>query len=51
MKIWTGGRLVVERLVDDDPNLEFYHACSHFLGVAIVSRFALRLPVLVSHGA
>ena len=32
MKNWTGGRLVVERLADDDPNLEFYHACSHFLG-------------------
>lgn len=32
MKNWTGGRLVVERLADDDPNVEFYHACSHFLG-------------------
>lgn len=32
MKNWTAGRLVVERLADDDPNLEFYHACSHFLG-------------------
>ena len=28
MKNWPGGRLVVERLADDDPNLEFYHACS-----------------------
>lgn len=32
MKNWSGGRLVVERLPDDDPNVEFYHACSHFLG-------------------
>ncbi len=32
MKRWTGGRLVVERLPDDDPDLEFYHATSHFLG-------------------
>lgn len=32
MKNWSGGRLVVERLPDDDPDLEFYHACSHFLG-------------------
>jgi hypothetical protein len=29
---WSGGRPVVERLADDDPDLEFYHACSHFLG-------------------
>jgi hypothetical protein len=29
---WTGGRMVVERLPDDDPHLEFYHATSHFLG-------------------
>ena len=34
MKTWTGGRLVIERLADDDPNLEFYHACSHFLGTS-----------------
>ena len=32
MKTWTGGRLVVERLADDDPDLEFYHAVSHFQG-------------------
>ena len=32
MKNWTGGQLVIERLADDDPDLEFYHACSHFLG-------------------
>ena len=32
MKNWTGGRMVVERLPDDDPDVEFYHACSHFLG-------------------
>ena len=32
LKTWTGGRLVVERLPDDDPHLEFYHACSHFQG-------------------
>lgn len=32
MKNWTSGRLVVERLADDNPDLEFYHACAHFLG-------------------
>ena len=32
MKNWTGGRLVVERLQDDAPNSEFYHARAHFVG-------------------
>ncbi len=32
MKNWSGGQLVIQRLEDDDPDLEFYHACSHFLG-------------------
>lgn len=29
---WTGGKVVVDRLPDDDPDLEFYHAASHFMG-------------------
>jgi hypothetical protein len=32
MKNWSGGQLVIERQPDDNPDLEFYHACSHFLG-------------------
>ena len=32
MQHWTGGQAVVQRLPDDDPDLEFYHACSHFIG-------------------
>ena len=29
---WTGGRIVVDRRADDDPDLEFYHAAAHFIG-------------------
>jgi hypothetical protein len=32
LKTWGGGTWIVQRLPDDDPNLEFYHAASHFLG-------------------
>jgi hypothetical protein len=32
MMTWTGGRIVAQREEDDDPDLEFYHACSHFQG-------------------
>lgn len=32
LKTWGGGMSVIQRQADDDPNLEFYHATSHFLG-------------------
>ena len=32
LKTWGGGTWVIRRQGDDDPNLEFYHATSHFLG-------------------
>ena len=32
MTSWSGGQMVVERLADDDVDLEFYHASSHFRG-------------------
>lgn len=32
LKTWGGGAWAILRQPDDDPNLEFYHATSHFLG-------------------
>ena len=32
LKNWGGGIYVIQHQQDDDPNLEFYHATSHFLG-------------------
>jgi len=32
LKTWTGGTWAVQLQPDDDRNLEFYHATSHFLG-------------------
>ena len=32
LETWGGGTWVIQRQADDDPNLEFYHATSHFLG-------------------
>ena len=32
MKKWSGGQLVIQRLPDDSPDLEFYHAASHMRG-------------------
>jgi len=32
LETWGGGTWAIRRQSDDDPNLEFYHAASHFLG-------------------
>lgn len=32
LETWNGGTMVIQRQADDDPNIEFYHATSHFLG-------------------
>lgn len=32
LETWGGGTWAILRQADDDPNLEFYHATSHFLG-------------------
>ncbi|MBN2292617.1 MAG: hypothetical protein JXM70_09340 [Pirellulales bacterium] len=32
LKTWGGGKWIIERQADDDPDLEFYHAISWFLG-------------------
>jgi hypothetical protein len=32
LRTWSGGKYAVQLLPDDNPDMEFYHATSHFLG-------------------